>query len=273
MRRRRLLPILALALAAATAALAPAAGHAPPVPPGWPSWLPRGEQLVGLSPLVQVFFIIVGTLISEDLTCITVGTLIHHGKLPWPRAGVACFLGIYIGDLTFFFLGRLGGRRLLRWRFFSRSLGPERLEKFGEWFDRRPWAAIMACRFLPGIRVPLYLSVGALTHRTKAFFWWTCFFAFVWTPTLIGLVVVMGDAFAKPFERVAGQGWGSIVLEVVALYLVVRGVMLMSTATGRKKLADRFGWLWGRKRDRPAREAAEGGRATPDVEAPGNANP
>jgi uncharacterized integral membrane protein len=100
----------------------------------------------------------------------------------------------------------------------------------------------MACRFLPGIRVPLYLSVGALTRRTKAFFWWTCFFAFVWTPALIALVVLLGDAFTRPFEYFTGEGWVSIVLGIIAIYLAVRGTMLMSTAEGRKTLARRFLW-------------------------------
>lgn len=209
--------------------------------------LPASEKLVKLSPALQVIAIIAGTLISEDLTCITVGTLIHHGDIRWYIGGIACFFGIYIGDLLFFFLGRFGGQRLLKMRFFSRSLGEERLRQFGDWFDRKPWAAIMACRFLPGIRVPLYLSVGALTHRTKAFFWWTCFFACVWTPALILLVMYVGDAFTKPFEWITGgNGWISIALGILAIYVVVRGIMLMSTAEGRKKLRGKFSWILGR---------------------------
>ena len=205
---------------------------------------------------MQVLAIIGGTLISEDVTCITVGMLIHHGQIPWLRSGLACFLGIYIGDLTFFFLGRLGGQKLLKLKFFSRSIGEARLKEFGQWFDRRPWAAIMACRFLPGIRVPLYLSVGALTRRTKAFFWWTCFFACIWTPALIALVVLVGDAFTRPFEWMMGEGWWSILLGIVAIYVVVRGTILLSTAEGRKKLVSRFGLLRGR-----GRKKSDGGGA------------
>lgn len=216
------------------------------------SLIPAGDDLLRLGPTLRVAAIVAGTLISEDLTCISVGTLIHRHKLGWPLGVGACFLGIYLGDLLFFGLGRLGGAKLLRLRFFSRSLGAERLHEFGAWFDRRPWAAIMACRFLPGIRVPLYLSVGALTKRTKAFFWWTCFFAFVWTPLLILLVVLLGEAFVRPFEHVAhlvspgtGGGWISILLSIAAIYLVVRLGILLSTAEGRSKLAGKFAWLRG----------------------------
>jgi membrane protein DedA with SNARE-associated domain len=233
-------------------------------------WLPSAEHLQGLSVPAKVVAIVVGTLISEDITCIAVGTLIRKGEVSVAVGGGACFLGIYIGDLLFFFLGRLGGVGLTKTRFFSRGFGPERLKSFGDWFDRRPWAAIAMCRVLPGIRVPLYLAVGALTKRTAAFFWWTCFFAFVWTPALIGLVVLLGDTFTAPFERFTGGGWKSVVLEVLTIYLIMRFIMLMATGEGRAKLTNRFGFLWGRRRvARNVRPSASGsgeqqGRGTED---------
>src|SRR5687767_11443510 len=113
------------------------------------------EDLIGLSPPWQVVAIVGATLISEDLTCIAVGTLIGNGKMSWALGLGACFLGIYVGDLLFFLIGRLLGGRVLRMRAFSRSLGEARLRRFGDWFDRRPWAAIAAARVLPGLRVPL----------------------------------------------------------------------------------------------------------------------
>ncbi len=195
-----------------------------------------GRDLAGLPPAVQVAAIVGATLISEDLTCISVGTLIQERKVPWLRAGASCFLGIYIGDLFFFFLGRFAGARLLKLRFFSRALGEQRLREFGEWFDRKPWAAIMACRFLPGIRVPLYLSVGALSHRTRAFFLWTCFFACVWTPALIGAVILLGDAIIRPLEFVFGTGWWTIPITIGLIFAIVKLAIMLSTAEGRDKL-------------------------------------
>ena len=230
------LAILTAALTGLLAATAPPSS-APSDAPG------RGlfrvdENLLALSPTAQVIAIVGGTLISEDLTCIAVGMLIHHGKLSPALGGFSCFLGIYIGDLLFFLIGRLAGKRVLRLKFFSRSVGEDRLRAFGDWFDRRPWAAIAACRILPGLRVPLYVTVGALTRRTAAFFWWTCFFAFVWTPALIYLVVVMGDAFTKPFEWITGtrEGWASILLGIATIYLIVRTIILLCSGEGRAVL-------------------------------------
>ena len=200
------------------------------------------EDLIGLSPTWQVVVIVGATLISEDLTCIAVGTLIGNGKMSWALGLAACFLGIYVGDLLFFLIGRMLGGRVLRMRAFARSLGEERLRRFGDWFDRRPWAAIAAARVLPGLRVPLYVTVGALSTRTRAFFWWTALFAFVWTPLLIAGVAFLGDTVTDPLHRLLGQGWWTIVIQIVVFYLVVRFIILMSTAAGRKTLARRFTW-------------------------------
>ena len=199
-----------------------------------------GQDVAKLPPGVQEAAIVGSTLVSEDITCITIGTLIQRHKITWLRGGAACFLGIYIGDLSFFFLGRFAGARLLKLHFFSRALGEQRLKEFGEWFDKKPWAAIMACRFLPGIRVPLYLSVGALSHRTRAFFWWTCFFAFVWTPALIGAVVLLGDAITGPLEFIFGRGWWTIPLTIVVILVIVKLTITLSTTEGRGKLKRRF---------------------------------
>src|SRR5947209_14704721 len=49
------------------------------------------DKVLHLSPVAQVFAIIGETLISEDLTCVTVGTFISEHKIPWLRGGAACF--------------------------------------------------------------------------------------------------------------------------------------------------------------------------------------
>lgn len=252
-----LLVLLALPalLAADPGPAAPSPASAPSADPSGDRHSARWEKVLDLSPVAQVFAIIGETLISEDLTCVTVGTLINEHKIPWLRGGAACFLGIYIGDLTFFFLGRVAGGRLLKYRFFSRAIGEQRLREFGQWFDRKPWAAIMACRFLPGIRVPLYVSVGAMTHRTKAFFWWTCFFACIWTPGLIGLVVLLGGAITKPLHYVFGEGWWTIPLTIFVIFALVKAVIQVSTAEGRQKIK---GWF-----TRSSRPREEGKKESP----------
>src|SRR5262249_29260574 len=55
----------------------------------------------------------VGTLASEDLTCITTGILIAQGKLSFTEGVLACLTGILSGDILLFLAGRLLGRPAL----------------------------------------------------------------------------------------------------------------------------------------------------------------
>jgi membrane protein DedA with SNARE-associated domain len=209
--------------------------------------VPTADELKTFSPVWQVIMIMIGTLLSEDLTCIVVGLAMRSGDIsPW-IGGIACFLGIYVGDLLLFLAGRMFGRGLLKFRIFSHGFGAAKLEEFGRWFERRPWAALAMCRVAPGLRMPLFLTVGALTRKTATFFWWTCFFAFVWTPILVGLVYWLGDAIVKRFEHFFGGGWRAIAGAVIVIFVAIRVITLVSTREGRLKIAARWDKLIGRK--------------------------
>src|SRR5947208_14296665 len=102
--------------------------------------------------------IILATFASEDLTCLATGLLIRQGEL-LPAVGLSgCMLGIYLGDLGLWMLGWVVGRPLLRWSWFSRRIPARRIEQLRQWFDRRGWVAVVAARFLPGTRLPLYVA-------------------------------------------------------------------------------------------------------------------
>ena len=53
--------------------------------------------------------IVLATFILEDLTCVTVSMLIIKGQVS-PLFGVfSCFVGIFLGDVGLWVLGRFGG--------------------------------------------------------------------------------------------------------------------------------------------------------------------
>ena len=68
------------------------------------------------------------------------------------------------------------------------------------------------------------------------------------------MVVLMGETV---FQRLFGKGWTGIVLTIVAIYLIVRTAILLSTAEGRAKLASRFRWLHGRGSARGRRRSRD----------------
>ena len=63
-------------------------------------------------PTIAALF--VGTLVSEDLTCITAGQLSAAGMMPLWVGVIGCLVGIYIGDLGLWLIGRLAARGAMR---------------------------------------------------------------------------------------------------------------------------------------------------------------
>lgn len=118
------------------------------------------------------------TLLSEDAACVAAGVLIQRGEIP-PAAGVAaCAIGIYAGDALLWCAGRL----LRRFRF---SIPGLRLQAEGlQRFVDSP-RAILASRFIPGTRLPLYLAAGAIGQRPGSFFFWTFVAVLLWTPLIV----------------------------------------------------------------------------------------
>jgi membrane protein DedA with SNARE-associated domain len=183
------------------------------------------------------------TLVSEDLTCITAGQLIVSGSLH-PFVGVSgCLAGIYLGDLGLWLVGRALGRRLPGWDWAARRLPAATLERFGRWFDANAGKAVVAARFIPGTRLPLYVAAGMLGRRGGAFAGWTFVAALVWTPALIALAAWLGDGFAMPLRRLFGNS-GAVLAGVLVLFAVLRLVGRIARPAGRQRLYARCARLW-----------------------------
>ncbi|NUQ46503.1 MAG: VTT domain-containing protein, partial [Phycisphaerae bacterium] len=142
----------------------------------------------GLTPWAQLGAIIAATFVSEDLTCIASGLLIRSRQLDGFVGVAGCFLGIFVGDMGLWLMGRACGRRVLDTAWVRRRVSAARIERMGDWFDRRGWTAIVAARFVPGTRLPVYLGAGMLGRRADRFVLWALLAALVWTPLLVLLV-------------------------------------------------------------------------------------
>jgi membrane protein DedA with SNARE-associated domain len=197
-----------------------------------------------LSPWALLAAIALATLVSEDLTCISVGLLVANGRAD-PLVGVAgCFLGIFVGDLGLWLLGRWAGRRVLRWSWLHRRLPARRLEQLGQVLDENCGKAVVSARFLPGTRVPLYVTAGVLGRRGKRFIFWTFVACLVWTPLLVLSVALFGDTLAGPLQYLVGPGWLVVLLSVSLGYATFRILLLACSRIGRAKLAATVVRLW-----------------------------
>ncbi len=151
----------------------------------------------GLSLWLILFFVVIGTLVTEDLTCIAVGALVAQGRLEFLPGTLACFVGIYIGDLMLFVAGRLLGRRALGHWPLKRFLSEARVEHCSRWFQQKGPMVIFLSRFMPGMRLPTYFAAGVLRTGFLRFSGWFFLAAALWTPA---------PGWRPP--RVGGGRWG-----------------------------------------------------------------
>ena len=159
---------------------------------GQPMDTGHGPEPGFITSAVLLMSLLAATFVSEDLACISAGLLVAEGRISFLFATFACFLGIFIGDVLLFALGRwIGrpalGRAPLRW-----LVRPGSLERASEWLTNNGAVAIAGSRFLPGTRLPTYVAAGALHTSARKFLGYFLIAAAVWTPLVVGLSTGLG---------------------------------------------------------------------------------
>jgi membrane protein DedA with SNARE-associated domain len=190
--------------------------------------------------ILAIALLACSTLVSEDLTCITAGQLVARGQLALTPAVFGCFLGIYVGDLALWLVGRAVGPRVFRFKFISH----ERAERLADWFNRNAPRAILAARFLPGARLPMYIGSGMIARSGPRFAIWTLIAALLWTPIIVIIVARYGDAVTAPLQRYFGAEWIAIASGVITCFIALRIAMSLTTEIGRAKCIARISRTW-----------------------------
>lgn len=164
----------------------------------------------------KVTAIALATLISEDLACLAAGLLVSEHALSLGWAIFAGFIGIFLGDIGLYALGRFGGKPLLGRAPFRWFLKPERILQAEQLFMDHAGKLILSSRFLPGSRLPIYTVAGVLRYPFGKF----CFLMF--------LVAILSAIILVPLAWKLGEvifDW----LRLYELYVIpsIIGVLLL----------------------------------------------
>jgi membrane protein DedA with SNARE-associated domain len=129
--------------------------------------------------------IVGGAFLSEDGATITAATLAATCALNAKMAFLSAFAGLWVGDLGVYVLARHIGPPIRSHRWFSRFFGAEQREapSAGLW-------SLALSRFLPGTRMPCYLSAGFNRMPLSLFAGITATSALVWTAIAFAFVRV-----------------------------------------------------------------------------------
>ena len=166
-----------------------------------------------------------GTLLSEDLTCVTAGVLAGRGTISFAVATSGCFIGILIGDLILFWLGSAFGKRMTRSRWLNWWISEKRLGTGAALFERHGGKLVFSSRFLPGTRVPVYVAAGMLGYPIHRFTWFMLLAVGIWTPLLVGFSMWLGEGILLALGTYKRYAVVSVLLAIGIVWAVVELVV------------------------------------------------
>lgn len=189
------------------------------------------SELIFKDPITQIFSIILGTFVSEDLTCIGTAWLSADGRLPFWVAWTGCFLGIWLGDAGLYIIARWAGRPFTeKWLPAKWSKG-ESIKKAEEWIQHKGIKCLWITRFVPGTRLPTYLAAGYLRMNAAIFLLITGLACLVWTTLLFWLAHRLGKEIIPWLDQFR---WG--------IWIGLLGLVFLWSVTT---------WNWNRYKHKP----------------------
>jgi membrane protein DedA with SNARE-associated domain len=124
--------------------------------------------------------VLLGTFSEGETILILGGISAHLGYLNLPLVIAAAFMGGYLGDLVFFFLGRRHGQAILQK--FPRL--QSRVGRFQRLLEHYHYFLILGFRFLYGLRTAAPLAVGLSRVPAKRYLILDAFSALAWAAAI-----------------------------------------------------------------------------------------
>lgn len=163
----------------------------------------------------DLFYLVtfVWTFLEGETFVLFAGLAAHMGILRLDLLIACAWLGGYLGDQCYFFLGRRYGTRLLA-RFPRLRPGCERAN---DWLRRYDVWFILSYRFLYGIRNFSSLAMGMSTISWTRFALLNFVAAGIWAVSFAGA----GYLFGHAFQSVMGQSAQAFGIALLVLFAVI----------------------------------------------------
>jgi membrane protein DedA with SNARE-associated domain len=150
-------------------------------------------------PALLLAAVFVATFILEDAAIIAAGLLAAKGILDPVAAIAVLVLGTSAGDMGL----HVAGRRASRWNWVRRQSRQPAVGRALRWIERRWWFALVAARFAPGLRLPVYLASGVVRLPPLRCAVVILLASLVWTPGLFLLSAAGGTVLGEHAARSA----------------------------------------------------------------------
>ena len=181
----------------------------------------------------KVVAIALATLVSEDLACIAAGLLASREIISFGWALAASFLGIFLGDVLLFAIGRVGGIAMLRRAPFRWFLKEDQIIRAEELFLENGAGIIFTSRLLPGSRLPIYAAAGVLNYPFWRFSLYMSLAGGLSAIILVGLSMRLGEVVFEWLELYESYAVPVFLGVALAVYLGVKLFEILATRRSR----------------------------------------
>ena len=114
---------------------------------------------------------------------------------------LAIFLGCYFSAWIAYWLGRLVGKKMQAFKWFSKFFSPERLDKTQKFYRKYGFWTLLIGRFIPfGVRNCIFMSSGMSKLSFGKFALWDLIACFIWSSLYFSLFYVMGQHYTTVYS-------------------------------------------------------------------------
>jgi membrane protein DedA with SNARE-associated domain len=162
---------------------------------------------------LQALIIIVGTFILEDAATLLAAMQVASGSLDISVALASLYAGIVLGDIGLYGLGWLSATH--GWA--KRLVPAQRRELGHNWVSQRIFPIVLVSRFVPGLRLPTYTTLGFLHAPLPAFAAAAIAATLVWTSGLFYISLRLGVLMMRYLGIWRWAGLGIFVLFIILI--------------------------------------------------------
>ena len=165
----------------------------------------------GHSIFLQGAAIVIGTFILEDAATAGAALAVQSGAVPLPVALGSLYIGIVLGDIGLYGLGRLAAH--VPWA--ARLIPPQRQDRGRVWLERHVFKVVFISRFLPGVRLPTYTACGFLGANFRKFVAAAVGATLIWTSALFAVSLRVGKLLVDHLGEWRWAGFAAFVVFIV----------------------------------------------------------
>ena len=201
-------------------------------------------HLANHNPILFVLTVIAGSFISEDITGIAIGIGIAQGMINYLLGFSSYFVGVYLGDLGLYYLGRTLGLHAIERPPLSFFINEQDIERAKQWFLQRGPVIIFVSRFIPGTRLPVLLSAGISKISHLKFNSWHALAVMMWSIVIVGGSIIFGHQLMSSFDFFKKYAFFGFLTLVAIIFLTEKIIIPLFSFRGRRYIVSRIKRIW-----------------------------